>query len=151
MLFRSAAATGTNLQYLWTPSTFLNDPTFLKPKCVEPKFDILYTLAVTAPGGCTTTDQMFVDVLKIPWIPNTFTPNNDNINDFWVIQYLDEYINNHVQVFTRTGQLVFESRGIYKPWNGTYKGKPLPVDTYYYIIEPGSGRENFTGFVTIIK
>ena len=146
-----AAATGTNLQYLWTPSTFLNDPTILKPKCVEPKFDILYTLAVTAPGGCTTTDQMFVDVLKIPRIPNTFTPNNDNINDFWEIQYLDEYINNHTQVFTRTGQLVFESRGIYKPWNGTYKGKPLPVDTYYYIIEPGSGRENFTGFVTIIK
>jgi gliding motility-associated-like protein len=146
-----AAATGTNLQYLWTPSTFLNDPTILKPKCVEPKFDILYTLVVAAPGGCTTTDQMFVDVLKIPWIPNTFTPNNDNINDFWVIQYLDEYINNHVQVFTRAGQLVFESRGIYKPWNGTYNSKPLPVDTYYYIIEPGSGRENFTGYVTIIK
>ncbi|MEO6541553.1 MAG: PKD domain-containing protein, partial [Ferruginibacter sp.] len=146
-----ASATGTNVQYVWTPSQYLNDPSLLKPKCVEPKFDILYTLAVTAPGGCTTTDQMFIDVLKIPRIPNTFSPNNDGINDLWEIQYLDEYNDNHIQVFTRAGQMVFESRGRYKAWDGMYKGKPLPVDTYYYIIEPGSGRDPVTGFVTIIK
>jgi gliding motility-associated-like protein len=146
-----ASAIGTNLQYLWTPSQYLNDPTLLKPKCIEPKFDIFYTLAVTAPGGCTTTDQMFVDVLKIPRIPNTFSPNKDGINDLWEIQYLDEYTENHTQVFTRAGQIVFESRGRYRAWDGMYKGKPLPVDTYYYIIEPGSGRDPVTGFVTIIK
>lgn len=146
-----ASATGTNLQYMWTPSQYLNNSTLLKPTCVDPKFDILYTLTVTAPGGCSATDQMFVDVLKTPRIPNTFSPNNDGINDLWEIQYLDEYANNHTQVFTRAGQLVYESRGAFKPWNGTYKGKPLPMDTYYYIIEPGSGRDPVTGFVTIIK
>ena len=146
-----ASATGTNLQYLWTPSQYLNDPTMLKPKCVDAKFDILYTLSVTANGGCTTTDDMFVDVLKIPRIPNTFSPNNDGINDLWKIQYLDEYANQHTQVFTRAGQMVFESRGLYKAWDGLYKGKSLPMDTYYYIIEPGSGREAVTGYVTIIK
>jgi gliding motility-associated-like protein len=145
-----ASATGNNLQYLWTPSLYLNNATLLKPKC-EPKFDILYTLTVTAPGGCSATDQMFVDVLKVPRIPNTFSPNNDGINDLWEIQYLDEYAENHTQVFTRAGQLVFESRGVYRPWNGTYKGKSLPMDTYYYIIEPGYGRDPVTGFVTIIK
>ena len=146
-----AAATGNNLQYLWTPPQYLNTPTLLKPKCVEPKFDILYTLTVTGAGGCITTDDMYVDVLKIPVIPNTFSPNNDGINDFWEIQYLYEYTNNHLQVFTRAGQMVFESRGVYKAWNGTYKGKPLPMDTYYYILEPGSGRDPFTGYVTIVK
>lgn len=150
-LTMQATVTGTGLQYLWTPSQYLNSPTQLNPRCVEPKFDITYTLTVTAAGSCSRSDMMFIDVLKIPLIPNTFTPNNDGINDFWEIQYLDEYRFNHTQVFTRAGQLVFESRGLYKPWNGTYNGKPLPVDTYYYIIEPGSGRENFTGFVTIIK
>ena len=30
-------------------------------------------------------------------------------------------------------------------------GKPLPVDTYYYILEPGNGRKPLTGYVTIIK
>ena len=118
---------------------------------MEPAFDIFYTLAVTAPGGCTTTDQMHIDVLKNPRIPNTFSPNNDGINDFWEIQYLDKYATNHTQVFTRAGQKVFESRGKYKAWDGRYRGKPLPADTYYYIIEPGSGRDTVTGYVTIVR
>lgn len=146
-----ATATGTGLQYIWTPGLYLQDATVLKPKMVDPKSDILYTLTVTAAGGCETADQVFVDVLKIPRVPNTFSPNNDGINDMWTIQYLDEYPGNHTQVFTRAGQKVFESRGLYKAWNGMYNGKPLPMDTYYYIIEPGSGREPMTGYVTLIK
>ncbi len=146
-----ATAAGTRLQYLWTPSLYLNDPTIIKPTCIEPTFDILYTLTVTAPGGCIKTDDLFVDVLKVPNIPNTFSPNNDGINDFWIIQYLEEYIDCHTQIFTRAGQKVFESRGRYHPWDGKYKGKSLPMDTYYYIMEPGTGRDAVTGFVTLIK
>lgn len=144
-------STGSNLQYLWTPGTYLNDQHIPNPKCIAPQNDIMYTLVVTSAGGCSATDKMFVKVLKIPRIPNTFTPNNDGINDLWEIQYLEDYPENRVQVFTRAGQLVFENRGYYKAWNGTYRGNPLPADTYYYIIEPGSGREPLTGFVTIIK
>jgi len=147
----NAAATGIGLQYLWTPSQYLNDPVLIRPKCVDVKFDILYTLTVTGKGGCTVTDNMFVDVLKIPRVPNTFSPNNDRINDLWEIQYLDEYKNQHTQVFTRAGQKVFECRGRYQAWDGRYKGKELPMDTYYYVIEPGNGRDPFTGYVTIIK
>lgn len=146
-----AVATGTNLQYNWTPTRYLDNPSLLKPKCINPEFDILYTLKVTAPGGCSRTDNMFVDVLKVPSIPNTFSPNNDGINDTWQIRYLDEYLNNRLQVFTRAGQLVYENKGLYTPWDGRYKGKPLPMDTYYFIIEPGEGRDPVTGFVTIIR
>jgi len=146
-----SASTGSILQYLWSPALYLNDRYIANPKCVEPKNDITYTLMVTSPGGCTSTDQMFVKVLKIPRIPNTFTPNNDGVNDLWTIQYLEDYPNNHIQVFTRAGQLVYEHKGYYHAWDGTYKGKSLPFDTYYYILEPGSGRQPMTGFVTIIK
>ena len=41
--------------------------------------------------------------------------------------------------------------GYYKPWDGTKAGKPLPSDTYYYIIEPGEGRKPITGYITIMK
>ncbi|MFZ1786583.1 MAG: PKD domain-containing protein [Ferruginibacter sp.] len=146
-----AAATGLNLQYAWTPWDYLYDASLLKPKVINPKFDILYTLTVTGPGRCIATDEMFIDVLKIPLIPNTFSPNSDGINDLWKIQYLDEYKNSLVQVFTRAGQKVFECRGSYKAWDGSYKGKELPMDTYYYIIEPGNGRDPVTGYVTLIK
>ena len=94
---------------------------------------------------------MLVKLLKSPNIPNTFSPNNDGINDVWLIKYLETYPSSRVQVFTRTGASVFESRGYTKPWNGTRNGQPLPVDTYYYIIEPGNGGKPFTGYVTIVK
>lgn len=146
-----AIATGIGLQYLWTPSLYLDDRTIINPRCISPLSDITYTVLVTAPGTCTATDQVFVKILKAPRIPNTFTPNNDGINDLWDIQYLEDYPNNHIQVFTRAGQMVFENRGYYKAWNGTYKGRDLPVDTYYYILEPGNGRDPITGFITIMK
>ena len=147
----NAAATGTGLTYLWTPSQYLNRADLITPTCVDAKFDILYMLTVTGKGGCTLTDDMYVDVLKIPRIPNTFSPNNDGINERWEIQYLEEYKSQLTQVFTRAGQKVFESRGSYSAWDGRYKGKELPMDTYYYIIEPGSGREPLKGYITIIK
>jgi len=139
------------LQYLWTPPTYLDNPNTGKTRARNILNDITYTIITTAPGGCSDTDQVFIKVLKMPWIPNTFTPNNDGINDRWDIRYLEDYPENHVQVFTRTGQRVFESRGFYKAWDGTKNGKPLPVDTYYYIIEPGNGRDPVTGYVTIVK
>lgn len=147
----NASATGNELKYLWSPSQYLNSPGLLTPKCMDAKFDILYTLTVTGKGGCSVTDDMFVNVLKMPRISNTFSPNNDRINDLWEIQYLDEYINQHTQVFTRAGQKVFDSRGRYIPWDGKYKGQELPMDTYYYIIEPGSGRDPISGYITIIR
>jgi gliding motility-associated-like protein len=144
--------TGNGLQYLWTPNTYLDNDKIEKPTAKNVLNDITYTLTVTGEGGCTSPpDNMFLKVLKMPKVPNTFTPNGDGINDTWRIEYLDTYPNCKVQVFTRTGQLVFESRGYKQPWNGLYNGKALPFDTYYYIIEPENGRQPVTGYVTIVK
>ncbi|HEV8079696.1 MAG TPA: PKD domain-containing protein [Chitinophagaceae bacterium] len=142
--------TGNNLQYLWTPSQYLNNTTILNP-VVTGVADITYTLTVTANGGCVASDQIVVKVLKFPKIPNTFTPNGDGINETWIIQNLETYPEARVQVFNRYGQLVFESKGYTKPWNGTMNGQSLPFGTYYYIIEPGNGRIPIKGYVTLIK
>lgn len=151
-----ATATGNNLTYSWTKDVNvttdlrLNSSSILTPTCT-PINDMFYTLTVTARGGCPASDQVIVKVLKAPRIPNTFSPNNDGVNDLWDIQYLKTYPAAKVQVFTRTGKMVFESKGYTIPWDGTLKGKPLPIDTYYYIIEAESGRKPVTGYVTIIK
>ena len=145
-----ATAYGHNMQYAWTSNTYLNNTAILNPICA-PIDDISYTLTVTGIGGCPSVDQVKIIVLKKPLIPNTFSPNDDGINDLWEIQYLKTYPKAKIQVFTRTGQLVFESNGYNKPWDGTKAGVALPVDTYYYIIEPESGRAPVTGYVTIIK
>ncbi|MCY7291143.1 MAG: gliding motility-associated C-terminal domain-containing protein, partial [Ferruginibacter sp.] len=149
----AATATGNTLSYLWTaiPSpTYLSSNIVLNPVST-PQVDVTYKLTVTAQGNCAKEDYVFIKVLRFPEIPNTFTPNNDGVHDFWEIKYLFTYPGNRVQVFTRTGQLVFESRGYTKPWDGNMNGKALPFDTYYYIIEPGNGRKPVTGYVTIVK
>ncbi|MBS1512263.1 MAG: PKD domain-containing protein [Bacteroidetes bacterium] len=142
----------TSYQYLWSPATYLTSTTDATPTAANIQADITYTLTVTGSGGCTApSDQVFIKVLLAPKVPNTFTPNGDGINETWKIDYLDTYPNCKVQVFTRTGQLVFESRGYKTPWDGKLNGKALPFDTYYYIIEPGNGRAPITGYVTIVK
>ena len=80
-----------------------------------------------------------------------FSPNGDGINDTWKIQYLESYPGATIDVFNRYGQKVFSSLGYNKEWDGTFKGNPLPVGTYYYIINPKNGRALINGSITIIK
>lgn len=142
--------TGEDNEYLWSPANDLSSTTAATP-VTTPLMDRTYTITITNPGGCSDSDDVFVKVLKGPKIPNTFSPNGDGINDRWIIEYLDTYPNCKVVVFTRAGQKVFESRGYKTAWDGTMQGKPLPLDTYYYIIEPENGRKPVTGYITIIK
>ncbi len=141
---------GNNLQYQWLPNTNLSSNSIVNP-VTNTTADITYTLTVTGEGNCKASDDVMVKVLLAPKIPNTFSPNNDGINDKWEISYLFTYPGNKVQVFTRTGKKVFESIGYATPWDGNMQGKSLPVDTYYYIIEPGNGLKPITGYVTIVK
>ncbi|MES2329715.1 MAG: PKD domain-containing protein [Bacteroidota bacterium] len=141
---------GSQLQYLWTPATYLSSDTSVAPKCT-PSDDITYKLTLTAQGGCSVSDTVFVKVLKGPEVPNVFTPNGDGINDTWKIRYLESYADATVEVYNRAGQIVYRSLGYSVEWDGNYKGSPLPVGTYYYIINPKNGRPIVTGSVTILK
>jgi gliding motility-associated-like protein len=143
-------AQGNITQYLWTPGTWLDNTTIATPK-VTPLEDITYTLTVTSAQGCTASDRVFVKVLRKPVIPNAFTPNGDGINDTWVIKYLDAYPDCTVDIYNRNGQRVFYSVGYGRPWDGRINGNPLPIGTYYYIINPHNGRKTEAGSVTIIR
>jgi len=84
-------------------------------------------------------------------VPSAFSPNGDNVNDTWEIDFLSDYPDCTVKVYNRWGMLIYESQGGYKaPWNGTYKGKVLPVDSYYYIINIGKDNKVLKGNVTIV-
>jgi gliding motility-associated-like protein len=141
---------GTNLSYMWTPPTYLNNPTDSTP-VTTPLGDITYKLYLTGIGGCTVSDTMFVKLLLSPIVPNAFSPNGDGINDRWHIQYLESYPGATVDVYNRYGQLVFSSIEYSVDWDGTVNGKPLPIGTYYYVINPKNGRKIISGSVTIIR
>jgi len=145
-----ASGNGNGLTYLWSPSSGLNNVNILQPT-VTPTSDITYILEATSSNGCIANDEVFVKVLKTPNIPNTFSPNADGVHDKWEIAYLSTYQGCTVEIYNRYGQLVFQSTGYNKPWDGTFKDKPLPAGTYYYIINPKNGRKLMSGFVDIIR
>ena len=146
-----ARGTGNNVQFLWTPPTYLDNVTLSNPTIIRPQDDITYTLSVIGRGGCITTDEVFVKILKSPKPPNTFTPNGDGINDKWEIQYLNDYPGCIIEVYNTTGTLMYRSVGYSTPWDGTYKGQQLPAGTYYYVIDPKNGRLRIAGYVTILR
>ncbi|MFM9019740.1 MAG: gliding motility-associated C-terminal domain-containing protein, partial [Sediminibacterium sp.] len=150
ILLAATATGGTNLQFNWQPRIYLNNPILLQPLCT-PLQDISYQLEVTNAEGCFATDSVNIKVLFLPKVPNVFSPNGDGIYDTWQIQYLTDYPNCRVQVFNRAGQLIFQSVGYSTPWDGTWKGQPLPIGTYYYIIQPGLGTEIIRGAITLIR
>jgi gliding motility-associated-like protein len=144
------SGTGNNITYLWLPDSAIDNNMIATPK-VSPVNDIEYTLIVTSFDGCVDSSHVLVTVLKKPIIPNAFSPNGDGINDTWVLKYLDSYPGAEISVFNRYGQLVYHSINYPTPWDGTYNGKPLPVATYYWIVNPKNGRAQTSGSVTIIR
>jgi len=67
--------------------------------------------------------------------PNTFTPNNDGINDNFTVSAKGSITLISVKIFNRTGQLIYETKSTNNYWDGTYNGRPLPVGTYYWVFD----------------
>ncbi len=84
-------------------------------------------------------------------IPNAFTPNEDGVNDTWDLKNVEDFPNCTVDIFTRYGERIFSSVGYATPWNGKYKGVPLPSGTYYYLIDTKQDGKTLSGSVTIIR
>ncbi|EHQ24346.1 PKD domain-containing protein [Mucilaginibacter paludis] len=128
-----AKANSSNLTYKWVPATGLNHDDIANP-IASPGKSITYT--VTASNGtCQAVDDIYITVIPPLIIPNTFTPNGDGINDVWDIQNLNFYYPKAtVDIYSKYGRKVFTSVGYGIPWDGKYKGQPMPSDTYYYII-----------------
>jgi gliding motility-associated-like protein len=143
---------GTDAKYFWTPSLYMDDPHSLNP-VINATQSMFYKLNVISGKGCiTASDEVFVKVYNKIIIPNAFSPNGDGINDRWNIEPLDLFNDADLQVYNRYGQLVFRNIGIIKPWNGTRNGTPLPVGTYYYVLDLKIKNEKpMTGSVTILR
>ena len=136
----------------WMPNINLSDTTAGNP-IASPSVTTTYTLFVTNALGCISSDTMMVIVLPPFNINNGFTPNGDGKNDTWVIDELYKFPNTEIEVYNRWGEQLFYSKGAYTPWNGTYKGQPVPVGTYYYVIRLNDKNfpDHYAGPLTILR
>ena len=105
--------------------------------------------------GCTDTICQPVQALVNPLldVPNAFTPGRFgrngiiNVAGFGITKL-------NWKIYNRWGQVVFESRDRKIGWDGTYKGKPQPMDVYAYTLEAEffDGRKvRKTGDITLIR
>lgn len=83
------------------------------------------------------------------FIPNTFTPNGDGVNDQFVIQGLDDFEHVHINIYNRWGSSVYRHVKYDNSWDGT----GLNSGTYYYVIETKKGANSsiYKGWVLLIK
>lgn len=139
-----------SVTYLWSPNVDINDVTAKNP-VITGDINRAYTLTVTDPRGCQTTDTTFVIVSPEIKVNNAFTPNGDGINDLWEITGLVAYTDATVDIFNRFGTKLFHSVGYPKAWDGTYGGKPVPAGVYYYIINTKVNNQVLSGYVTVIR
>ena len=109
--------------------------------------------------GCTDTARVAIKVNNITneistLIPNAISPNGDGKNDIWKLEFIGLlYPNTEVEIYNRWGENIFSSNGYTTPWDGTYKGEPLPVGTYYYVINLNDSKvpEPLKGGVLLIR
>lgn len=116
-------------------------------------------IVIVSKGVCSVPTTVSVKALEFEcgdvyiFIPNAFTPNNDNENDVLYVRGQNIEIMTFM-IFDRWGELVFESTDQSSGWDGTFKGELLDPDVYVYHLKVTctDGQENLIkGNITLLR
>jgi len=136
-----------------SPYSFTTDPLLL--------YDPV-SLTISDGFGCGSFDLDTVsscDFGELVFVPESFSPNNDGINDFLEILGIEGFPGNVIHIYNRWGDLIYnqagyDNRNVY--WDGSsvdaLMGSDAPAGTYYWVLDLGiSGKEPLRGFVYLNK
>ena len=124
-----------------------------------PTETITYPVLVTNIQGCTTIDSITIfvkDVQCAPpyiFIPNSFTPNKDGLNDVLYVRG-NTLLEIELLIYDRWGKQVFKSTELGIGWDGNFENKRLPPDVYGFYLKATclSGQRYETkGNITLIR
>lgn len=151
----SEPAEPANVTYSWTSNGMPigeNAPSVEDTPLEDPT---TYEVTITTADGCTVTREISINVTEPRYdIPNAFSPNDDDVNDFFNLVFVGAVEVTDFRIYNRWGNLVYDNDTPDTGWDGTVDGDPAPSDVYVYrmVIEFPDGRE-FTeqGEVTLIR
>ena len=114
-----------------------------------------YNVLISDANDCySLLDGIAVDsALTCIEMTNTFTPNNDGVNDTWNLDF-SNFSEVNLVIFNKWGSEIASFTDLVFSWDGTYNGNDLPAGTYYYIIqltESTGSLINQSGPITIIR
>lgn len=129
---------------------------------VDEAGDYEVQLIAYSQAGCSDTTQAIVTVIEdiIFYVPNTFTPDNDDFNEVFQPVFTSGFdpFDFHLMIYNRWGELVFESYDASIGWNGTYgesSDKIVRDGTYIWKIEfktvNTDERRTHVGHVNVLK
>ncbi len=129
-----------DFQYMIDDNGWQESPVFQN---ILPGF---HMVSVRNKFGCETasTQIVVVDYMKV------FTPNGDGYNDFWTVGGRAIFDKHQLLIFDRYGKLLADITRNLRGWDGTFNGKPLPADDYWFKIiyekngEKGEYRNHFS-------
>ena len=137
-----AAGSADVISWKWSPSPGLSCIDCPDPNAA-PKQTTEYALEVRNEGDCLAKDHLTIYVVCNQgnlFIPNTFSPNGDGMNDRFYPRGKGVFMVKSLRVFNRWGELVFErlnfnANDASAGWDGKYKGKTLSPDVFVYVCE----------------
>ncbi|MFN0176708.1 MAG: PKD domain-containing protein [Saprospiraceae bacterium] len=158
LLTATPGGNGNVISYSWWPVGVTNPNS---PQMeASPKETTTYTVTVTTSDGCTAIDSVTVHfresecVSPFVFVPNTFTPNNDEKNDRFIVR-ADGMTELRMIVWNRWGEIVYETDNPNDPgWDGTYKGKESTPDSFAWYVWLTCGNGDIfegKGNVTLMK
>jgi gliding motility-associated-like protein len=136
----------------WWPSVGLGCDS-CEMTLASPTEPTVYHLAIVDDYGCVNEDSVLVRPYYPVFVPNTFTPNGDGVNDVFLVSGQPQ-TGFHLVIFDRWGIVVFESFDMKTPWTGdTGGGYFAPNDVYNWVLEFDSldRRTKLIGHVVLVR
>jgi gliding motility-associated-like protein len=100
-------------------------------------------------GVCPSASDTVVINVNDQVTPTLITPNMDGKNDYFILKRIDDQSIMDLIIFDRRGVQVYKNRNYDNSWNGVdYNGKPLPDDTYFYILKTNIGK-SARGYIVV--
>lgn len=150
--------------YIWEPANLIegdNTSNSVRTVPLEGDEDIVFSVTIINEDGCETSAEGTVTIANVicdePYIflPNTFSPNGDMVNDVLRVRVFEEFaVSVELVIYNRWGQEVFKTNDLNVGWDGTFNGEEMPVDAYGFLLRVGCiDGEEFVkkGSVNLIK
>lgn len=142
-------------EYTWSPAIIFKDQDSEQQPTITIEEDHWIRLVVVDSNGCIGEDSTMAKVLQGAGIifPNTFSPNDDGLNDQFKPHHYFELLD--LKIYNSWGQCIYQSNGSKTGWDGTFAGQDVPAGAYVYQMQVqlvGTQQIiNQTGSVTLVR